>query len=47
MDEHLVLIKPIRCQVSARRGQRPVAVVRPRYRWEHVYRFVQPEQGRD
>ncbi len=29
----------------ARRGQRPRAVVRPRYEWEYVYGFVQPETG--
>lgn len=29
----------------ARRGQHPRAVVRPRYQWEYVYGFVQPETG--
>ena len=29
----------------ARRGHRPRASVRPRYEWEYVYGFVQPETG--
>jgi hypothetical protein len=32
--------------VWARRGHRPRAPVRPRYEWEYVYGFVQPETGR-
>jgi len=46
MDEHRVGLKPILRRVWARRGARPVAVVRPRYQWEYVYGFVQPETGR-
>jgi len=46
MDEHRVGLKPILRRVWARRGQRPVAVVRPRYQWLYVYGFVQPEGGR-
>jgi transposase len=38
-------LKPILRRVWARRGQRPRAVVRPRYEWEYVYGFVQPETG--
>jgi hypothetical protein len=45
MDEHRVGLKPILRRVWARRGQRPQAVVRPRYQWEYVYGFVQPETG--
>ena len=45
MDEHRVGLKPILRRVWARRGQRPVAAVRPRYQWEYVYGFVQPETG--
>ena len=44
-DEHRVGLKPILRRVWARRGQRPRAVVRPRYEWEYVYGFVQPETG--
>ena len=44
-DEHRVGLKPILRRVWARRGQRPRAVVRPRYEWEYVYGFVQPEAG--
>jgi hypothetical protein len=45
MDEHRVGLKPILRRVWAPRGQRPRAVVRPRYQWEYVYGFVQPETG--
>ena len=38
-------LKPILRRVWARRGQRPRAVVHPRYEWEYVYGFVQPEVG--
>jgi hypothetical protein len=44
-DEHRVGLKPILRRVWARRGQRPRASVRPRYEWEYVYGFVQPETG--
>jgi hypothetical protein len=44
-DEHRVGLKPILRRVWARRGSRPRAVVRPRYEWEYVYGFVQPETG--
>jgi hypothetical protein len=44
-DEHRVGLKPILRRVRARRGQRPRAVVHPRYEWEYVYGFVQPEAG--
>ncbi len=45
MDEHRVGLKPILRRVWARRGQRPVVVVRPRYEWLYVYGFVCPETG--
>ena len=45
MDEHRVGLKPILRRVWARRGQRPVVVVRPRYEWLYVYAFVCPETG--
>lgn len=38
-------LKPILRRVWARRGHRPRAIVRPRYEWEYVYGFVQPETG--
>jgi hypothetical protein len=38
-------LKPILRRVWARRGTRPRAVVHPRYEWEYVYGFVQPETG--
>ena len=38
-------LKPILRRVWARRGQRLRALVRPRYEWEYVYGFVQPETG--
>jgi hypothetical protein len=45
MDEHRVGLKPILRRGWAPRGQRPRAVVRPRYQWEYGYGFVQPETG--
>jgi hypothetical protein len=45
MDEHRVGLKPILRRSWAPRGPRPHAVVRPRYPWEDVYGFVQPETG--
>lgn len=44
-DEHRVGLKPILRRIWARRGQRPRAPVHPRYQWEYVYGFVQPETG--
>lgn len=45
MDEHRVGLKPILRKVWARRGKRPVAVIRPRYKWLWVVAFVCPETG--
>ena len=45
MDEHRVGLKPILRRIWARRGQRPVVIVRPRYEWLYVYAFVCPETG--
>ncbi len=38
-------LKPILRKVWAKRGQRPITVVRPRYEWLYVYGFVRPETG--
>lgn len=46
MDEHRVGLKPILRKVWAKRGKRPVAVIRPRYKWLYVASFVHPESGR-
>lgn len=46
MDEHRVGLIPILRVVWAKRGQRPVAVARPRYEWVYVAGFVHPESGR-
>lgn len=45
MDEHRVGLKPILRRVWAPRGERPKAVVRPRYEWLYVAAFVRPETG--
>ena len=45
MDEHRIGLKPILRKVWAKRGQRPVVLVRPRYQWLYVYGFVRPETG--
>lgn len=46
MDEHRVGLKPILRRVWAPRGQRPIAVIRPRYQWLYLMAFVHPESGR-
>lgn len=45
MDEHRLGLKPILRRVWARRGQRPVVAVRPRYQWLWIYAFVRPATG--
>lgn len=45
MDEHRVGRKPILRTVWAKKGERPQAVVRPRYEWLYVAAFVRPETG--
>lgn len=44
-DEHRVGLQPILSVVWAPRGERPEAVVRPRYEWLYVVAFVHPEGG--
>lgn len=44
-DEQRVGLKPIVRWVWARRGQRVVVPVRPRYQWCYVYGFVRPRTG--
>lgn len=45
MDEHRVGLKPILRTVWAPRGERPQAVVNPRYEWTYLSAFVNPEKG--
>lgn len=45
MDEHRVGLKPILRRVWAKRGERPIVAVRPRYEWLYIYAFVCPETG--
>lgn len=45
-DEHRLGLKPILRRVWAKRGRRPIAVVRPRYQWLYVVSFVHPQTGR-
>ena len=45
-DEHRVGLKPILRRVWARKGQRPRAVVHPRYEWLYLYGFVHPTTGK-
>lgn len=44
-DEHRIGLKPILRKVWAKRGRRPVAVIRPRYKWLYVVSFVHPQTG--
>lgn len=46
MDEHRVGLKPILRRVWAKRGERPVVEVHPRYEWLYLYGFVEPSSGR-
>ena len=46
MDEHRVGLQPIVRRVWAPRGQRPVAVVQPRYQWRYLVGWVHPTSGR-
>lgn len=45
MDEHRVGLKPILRTVWAPRGERPRALVYPRYEWIYLSAFVCPEKG--
>lgn len=44
-DEHRIGLKPILRKVWAKRGRRPIAVIRPRYQWLYVVGFVHPQTG--
>lgn len=44
-DEARLGLKPILRKVWARKGQRPVVTVHPRYEWLYVYGFVRPATG--
>lgn len=44
-DEARVGLKPVLRRVWARRGQRPVALQKPRYQWLYIYGFVRPVTG--
>jgi len=45
-DEHRVGLKPIIRKVWSPIGERPIAVVQPRYEWLYIYGFVEPKTGR-
>jgi hypothetical protein len=45
-DEHRIGLKPILRRVWAKRGQRPLALVHPRYEWRYLHGFVEPHSGR-
>src|SRR4051794_7302652 len=44
-DEHRIGLKPIIRRVWAPKGQRPIALGHPRYKWLYVTAFVQPISG--
>lgn len=44
-DEARLGVKPILRNVWARKGQRPLVTVHPRYEWLYVYGFVRPATG--
>jgi transposase len=45
MDEHRIGLKPIVRRIWARRGNRPIITVQPRYQWRYLYGFVCPQHG--
>ena len=45
-DEHRIGLLPVLRRVWAPRGERPVAVVEPRFEGLYLYGFVQPQRGR-
>jgi hypothetical protein len=44
-DEHRLGLKPILRRIWAKRGQRPIVLVRPRYQWTYLVGFVRPTTG--
>lgn len=45
-DEHRLGLKPVCRKIWARKGERPAAVVAPRYQWFYVCSFVEPHSGK-
>ena len=45
-DEHRIGLKPVLRKVWAAVGQRPIAVVQPRYEWSYLHGFVESHSGR-
>ena len=45
-DEHRMGLKPILRKVWSKVGERPIAIVEPRYQWLYVYGFVEPKTGK-
>lgn len=45
-DEHRIGLKPILRKTWNKRGERPIAIVEPRYQWLYVYGFVEPKTGK-
>jgi transposase len=45
-DEQRVGLLPLERRVWSPVGQRPLAMVRPRYQWLYVWGFVEPSSGR-
>lgn len=45
-DEHRLGLKPILRKVWSKVGERPIAIVEPRYEWLYVYGFVEPKTGK-
>jgi transposase len=45
-EEHRLGLKPILRRVWARKGQRRVVTIQPRYRWRYLCGYVHPASGR-
>jgi len=45
MDEHRIGLQAVLRRVYAKRGQRPVLRLNPRYEWLYLYGFVCPQSG--
>lgn len=44
-DAQRIGLKPILRRVWRKKGQRPIVIVQPRYKWTYLYGFVCPQTG--
>jgi hypothetical protein len=44
MDEHRIGLQPVLRRIWAKRGQRSIIPIHPRYEWLYIYAFAHPIQ---